>query len=77
MRRVVSLFLPFLAIERQRRLERFATPPRNSPALQLPADDNPGACSVPLGGSWRPGARWARTSVPPCGEVRHQSFATR
>lgn len=23
-------------------------------------DDNPGACSVPRGGGWRPGARWAR-----------------
>ena len=35
--------------------------PRPSrPALQLPVDDNPGACSVPRGGGWRPGARWAR-----------------
>jgi len=24
------------------------------------ADDDPGACSVPRGGGWRPGARWAR-----------------
>ena len=27
---------------------------------QLPVDDDPGACSVPRGGGWRPGARWAR-----------------
>ncbi len=26
----------------------------------MPIDDNPGACSVPRGGGWRPGARWAR-----------------
>jgi protein ImuB len=25
-----------------------------------PIDDNPGACSAPKGGGWRPGARWAR-----------------
>lgn len=33
-----------------------------APAQQPPApiDDNPGACSVPRGGGWRPGARWAR-----------------
>ncbi|WP_353844147.1 DUF6504 family protein [Sphingomonas sp.] len=30
----------------------------------LPAiDDDPGACSVPRGGGWRPGARWARDGV--------------
>jgi len=29
--------------------------------VPLPAiDDDPGACSVPRGGGWRPGARWAR-----------------
>lgn len=27
--------------------------------LLHPVDDNPGACSVPRGGGWRPGARWA------------------
>lgn len=26
----------------------------------MAVDDNPGACSVPRGGGWRPGARWAR-----------------
>lgn len=34
-------------------------------AARLPAsiDDNPGACSVPRGGGWRPGARWARNDI--------------
>jgi len=49
-----------LPIERLRRLDRHATPRRNRAALELPVDDNPGACSVPRGGGWRPGARWAR-----------------
>jgi len=42
---------------------RPAAPPERdwSPApLSAPIDDNPGACSVPRGGGWRPGARWAR-----------------
>lgn len=65
MTRVASLFLPQLAIERLRRIERPNSPPdraRAAPAtaLPLPVDDNPGACSVPRGGGWRPGARWAR-----------------
>ena len=63
MRRVVSLFLPHLAVERLRRQERPALRPPERPALQLPVDDDPGACSVPRGGGWRPGARWARTDV--------------
>ena len=29
----------------------------------LPVDDDPGACSVPRSGGWRPGARWARSDV--------------
>ncbi|MHA3842467.1 Y-family DNA polymerase, partial [Sphingomonas aestuarii] len=29
----------------------------------LPIDDDPGACSVPRGGGWRPGAKWARAQV--------------
>lgn len=44
---VVSLFLPNLAIERLRRLERPASRQPERPALQLPVDDDPGACSVP------------------------------
>lgn len=27
-------------------------------------DDDPGPCSVPRGGGWRPGARWARDGTP-------------
>lgn len=72
MRRVVSLFLPNLAIERLRRLGQPATPPPERPALQLPVDDDPGACSVPRGGGWRPGARWARTSAQSREEVEAQ-----
>ncbi|WP_294098695.1 hypothetical protein [Sphingomonas sp.] len=64
MARVASLYLPQLAIERLRRLERTAAPPERpwSPAPILPPsiDDDPGACSVPRGGGWRPGARWAQ-----------------
>ncbi len=43
-----------------RRLERPRALP-DAPALPLlPVDDDPGACSVPRGGGWRPGARWAQ-----------------
>ena len=50
--------------------------PRPSPvALQLPVDDNPGACSAPRGGGWRPGARWARTEAPAGGDVQSQIAA--
>lgn len=72
MRRVVSLFLPFLPIERLRRQERFATPRPSAAALQLPVDDDPGACSVPRGGGWRPGARWAREEARSRAEVEEQ-----
>lgn len=72
MRRVVSAFLPHLAIERLRRQERSATPPPSRPALQFPVDDDPGACSVPRGGGWRPGARWAREGLPSRAEVEAQ-----
>jgi len=72
MRRVVSLFLPNLAIERLRRLEQ-STPQLPSRAvLQLPVDDDPGACSVPRGGGWRPGARWARGGAPSREEIAAQ-----
>lgn len=35
-------------------------PARAGPRFPEPVDDNPGACSVPRGGGWRPGARWAQ-----------------
>jgi protein ImuB len=66
MTRVASLYLPQLPIERLRRLERPSAPrdaavlaPRFSQAI----DDDPGACSVPRGGGWRPGARWAQGAL--------------
>lgn len=64
-----------MAIERLRRLERPATRPPERPALQLPVDDDPGACSVPRGGGWRPGARWARDSAQSREEVAAQIAA--
>jgi protein ImuB len=66
MARVASLYLPQLAIERLRRLERPAAPPErpeSSVRCVPPCIDGaepPGACSVPRGGGWRPGARWAQ-----------------
>lgn len=65
MPRVASLYLPQLAIERLRRSERQLGPPEPLAAVRRqfalpPIDDDPGACSVPRGGGWRPGARWAR-----------------
>ncbi|WP_334185961.1 Y-family DNA polymerase [Novosphingobium sp.] len=71
MRRVVSLFLPYLPIERLRRQDRFAAPRPEPRPLELPVDDDPGACSVPRGGGWRPGARWARAETQ--GEDRGQA----
>jgi len=55
--------LPHLAIERVRRLERPRALPEPQAAPILPVDDDPGACSVPRGGGWRPGARWARAEI--------------
>ena len=64
MTRVASLYLPALSIERLRRLERPRALPELRALLFLPVDDDPGACSVPRGGNWRPGARWAREGAP-------------
>ena len=65
MTRVASLYLPQLPIERLRRAERPARLPEPAPIsvaprFAPPIDENPGACSVPKAGCWRPGARWAR-----------------
>ena len=64
MTRVASLYLPQLAIERLRRSERPAElrepgARSASPAVLTAIDDEPGACSAPRAGGWRPGARWA------------------
>jgi protein ImuB len=72
MTRVASLYLPYLAIERLRRSERPARPLEQSVApapLPSPIDDDPGACSVPRGGGWRPGARWAHDGGPTKAQV--------
>ena len=61
-----------MAIERLRRLERSAPRPAETLSLQLPVDDDPGACSVPRGGGWRPGARWARAGETSRGEIEAQ-----
>ena len=72
MRRVVSLFLPHLAIERLRRLDRSASRPPERAALLLPVNADSGACSVPRSGGWRPGARWARAEGPTRETAEHQ-----
>lgn len=59
-------------MERLRRLERSAPRQPERPVLELPVDDDPGACSVPRGGGWRPGARWARQGVPSRDDVEAQ-----
>jgi protein ImuB len=60
MTRVASLYLPHLSIERLRRNERPRAQPERAAPGPLPVNDDPGECSVPRGGPWRPGARWAR-----------------
>ena len=62
-------------MERLRRLERSAPRQPERPVLELPVDDDPGACSVPRGGGWRPGARWAREGMPSRGDVEAQIAA--
>jgi len=79
MTRVASLYLPQLAIERLARIERPRAQPEAPAPILLPIDDDPGACSVPRGGGWRPGARWAtgaetkaRTAMRAAALPRHQ-----
>ncbi|TGX54837.1 DNA polymerase Y family protein [Sphingomonas gei] len=68
MQRVAALFLPLWPIERLWRAEaRTATRPEPhrasaslNPLRDAVAREQEHACSVPRGGGWRPGARWAR-----------------
>nr|WP_149864702.1 DUF6504 family protein [Pacificimonas flava] len=64
MREVASLYLPHLAVERVRRQEQHtARSPEEARSQRLPVASDPGPCSVPRGGPWRPGARWAKEQV--------------
>ena len=69
MQRVAALYLPQWPIERLRRAERTARPPEAGPPASLEAlqsaaaAEQEHACSVPRGGGWRPGARWAREDL--------------
>ncbi|PXA85829.1 protein ImuB [Nostoc sp. 3335mG] len=84
MTRVASLYLPQLAIERLARIERPHALPEAPVSSLLPVDDDPGACSVPRGGGWRPGARWAgehhakaRVAMQAASLPRHQQPSMR
>ena len=68
MKRLASLYLPELAIERLRRSRPAARPERHAlPApVQAPFPEDKGpACSCPNTPGWRPGARWARAETGP------------
>ena len=72
MKRVAALYLPYWPIDRLRRAERTAAPPERAaiPASleamrEAAAAEQLHACSVPRGGGWRPGARWARGAETP------------
>jgi len=73
MSRVASLYLPHLPIDRLRRIEARKSGRPDSASVvpagpHAPGPPLPGTeakdgridCSVPRGGGWRPGARWAR-----------------
>ena len=71
MRRVASLYLPFLPTDRIRWIGA-ASPKQPEPAEApppldfsgLPTSGNPlKDCSCPRGGGWRPGARWAKVEA--------------
>jgi protein ImuB len=68
MKRVASLYLPSWSIDLLRRIERRRAPSAEADARApfdaLGADaagERAQHCSVPKGGGWRPGARWARS----------------
>ena len=72
MKRVAALYLPDWPIERLRQAEWTGAPlpPEAAPGIALDAalgtlsdaatQEQVEGCSVPRGGGWRPGARWAR-----------------
>jgi len=69
MKRVAALYLPDWSIDRLRRVERPHAPQPERVAADavslapLVAAERANECSVPRGGGWRPGARWARAEV--------------
>ncbi|MBX3594904.1 DUF6504 family protein [Sphingomonas sp.] len=84
MKRVAALYLPDWPIERLRQAEPPAAPPdpgepAGIDALRTGAIAEQGiACSVPRGGGWRPGARWARQdhgAAPPARIERERQIA--
>jgi len=76
MRRVASVFLPQLPIERLGRSAAH-TPPEPARSARLPVDDDPGECSVPRGGHWRPGARWAQDGQAAHRQPPHRELGRR
>ncbi|NIJ21497.1 protein ImuB [Sphingomonas naasensis] len=83
MQRVAALFLPLWPIERLWRAEaRTGARPEPharaslDPLREAVAKEQEHACSVPRGGGWRPGARWAReealgkVALPPVTRAR-------
>ena len=68
MPRLASLYLPDLAIDRIRRSQRPASPPRRTPR-----PDGDRILTSP-GGGWRPGARWARETGQRDFTIRHDGW---
>ncbi|MEG3148837.1 DNA polymerase Y family protein [Sphingomonas sp. ZT3P38] len=68
MKRVASLYLPDWPIDRLRQAERTAAPPETAkasldPLGRIAQEEQRLQCSVPRGGGWRPGARWAKAEI--------------
>ena len=68
MKRVASLYLPDWPIDRLRQAERTAAPPETAkasldPLGRIAQEEQRLQCSVPRGGGWRPGARWAKAEL--------------
>ncbi|QDZ08127.1 DNA polymerase Y family protein [Sphingomonas panacisoli] len=76
MRRVASVFLPQLPIERLGR-DTAHKPPEPARPVAPPVDDDPGECSVPRSGHWRPGGRWAQDGRAAGAQPAHRQPAPR